>query len=404
MKSLQLERAVSTLPADSGGEVDVEATGSAAPAVTAVSALRAPAEAGAGLAAQQCAEPARQWWFVGAGSSTERDGTIVLYAPKGVDAVVDLVLRGPDGVLDAVGTDDLRIAAGDTEVVRLSRVVAGTENVAIEVTASQGRVVAAVADTLGGGIEPQGTEWVPASGQPATSVLVPAIGGEGGGDGSYVLVVANSENASVVARPTLMTSSGRTVVPDAESLQVPAGGVATVELPGNIRPGTTVEVRADGAVTAAVRTDTGADVALPAGALPLAGPTVVPLAVGAVAPDRELVVAAQLVDPEAQMALTRRIRVAGFDESGAELGSGGLRLDAGTSAVVDLGDELGLSSTELDNLAYAVLDPGPGAESVPVFAAVELSGPGGWSVLPLRSPLTTVTVPALVPRVVPPTG
>ena len=390
---------VTTLPPENRGEVDVAATGSAAPSVTAVSALRAPPTAGAGLAIQQCAEPARRWWFVGAGSGTVRDGAILLRAPAGVDAVVDVLLRGPDGVLDAVGTDDLRVGAGETVAVRLSRVVAGTDDVAVEVIASQGRVVAALADTGGGGVEPQGTEWLPASAEPATTVLVPGV------EGPAVLVVANVTDASVVARPTLMTSSGRAVAADAESVQVSAGGVATVELPGSVRPGTTVEVRADGAVAVAVRTQTRADVALPTGAADLAGPTVVPLDVGAAARDPALVVAAELVDPDEQEVRSRTVKVAGFNESGKPVGSGRLRVDAGTSVAVDLGDVLGLAPADLAELAYAVLDPAErSAAAVPVVASLELTGPGGSSVLPLRSPVTTVTVPALVPRVVPPTG
>ena len=390
---------VTTLPASNRAAVDVSATGSAALTVTGVSALRAPPTAGAGLVTQQCAEPARRWWFVGAGSGTVRDGTILLQAPAGVDAVVDLLLRGPDGVLNAVGTDDVRVAAGETVAVRLSRVVAGTEDVAVEVTASQGRVVAAVADTWGGGVEPQGTEWLPASSEPATTVLVP------GAEGPAVLVVANATDASVVARPTLMTSRGRAVVAEAESVQLSAGGLATVELPGSVRPGATVEVRADGAVTATVRTQTGADVALRAAAADLAGPTIVPLDVGAAARDASLVVAAELVDPDEQEARSRAVEVAGFDESGARVGSGRLRVDAGTSVAVDLGDVLGLAPADLGELAYAVLDPAESsAADVPVVASLELTGPGGSSVLPLRSPVTSVTVPALVPRVVPPAG
>jgi len=390
---------VTTLPASNRAAVDVAATGLAALTMTGVSALRAPPAAGAGLATQQCAEPARRWWFVGAGSGTVRDGTILLRAPAGVDAVVDVLLRGPDGVLNAVGTDDLRVGAGETVAVRLSRVVAGTEDVAVEVIASQGRVVAALADTWGGGVEPQGTEWLPASAEPAATVLVPGV------EGPAVLLVANATDASVVARPTLMTSSGRAVVPGAESVQVNAGGVGTIELPGSVRPGSTVEVRADGAVTAAVRTQTGADVALRTGAADLAGPTVVPLDVGAAARDGALVVAAELVDPNEQEARSRAVEVAGFDESGARVGSGRLRVDAGTSVAVDLGDVLGLAPADLGELAYAVLDPAKAdAVAVPVVASLELTGPGGSSVLPLRSPVTTVTVPALVPRVVPPTG
>ena len=380
--------------------VQLAAAGAAAPTVSAVEASLALDGSGGGLAVQRCAEPARRWWFVGAGSTPSRDGTLLLSAPAGTDAVVDVVLRGPEGVLPAVRTEDLRVDAGDVVALTLSDVVAGTDDVAVEVEASQGRVVAALADTWGGGLRPQGTDWLPAAAAPARTVLVPGIVSTGT---APLLVVANPQEQSVVARPALVTGNGRASVPGAESVQVPAGGVATVPLPKPVDPGTSVEVRADGPVTAAVRLDDGSDVGLPAGAPPLAGVAAVPLGLGAVPAAPTLTLAAVLVDPDTRAVRSRSVRLGGFSEDGQQLGAGRVEVPAGTSLELDPGRALDLPRGRLRDLAYLLVEPGAaGAAAVPLVGAVTLRGPAGLAVLPLQALVTEVTIPALVPRVVPP--
>ncbi len=380
--------------------VQLTAAGAAAPTVSAVEASLALDGSGGGLAVQRCAEPARRWHFVGAGSTPSRDGTLLLSAPAGTDAVVDVVLRGPEGVLPAVRTEDVRVGDGDVVALTLSDVVAGTDDVAVEVEASQGRVVAALADTWAGGLSAQGTDWLPAAAAPARTVLVPGVVDT---RTAPLLVVANPGQQSVVARPALVAGSGRVSVPGAESVQVPAGGVATVPLPKRVEPGTSVEVRADGPVTAAVRLDDGADVALPPGAAPLTGAAVVPLGLGAVTATPTLTLAAVLVDPDTRAVRSRTVRLAGYSEDGQRLAAGRVELPAGTSVQVDLLRTLDLPRSRLRNLAYLLIEPSAaGVATVPLVGAVTLRGPAGLAVLPLQSLVTDVTIPALVPQVVPP--
>lgn len=392
-----------TLSAQRGGrprDVVITADGPAAAGLDAFSADVAEPGGGNGLAVQHCAEPARGWWFVGAASTSTRSGAIVLHAPAEDEAVVDIVLRGPDGLLDAVGSQDIRVDAGSTVTLPLTDLVAGADDVAVEVRTSQGRVAAAVAET-----GPAGTEWLPAARTPAQTLLVPGIGGASGARGEAVLLVANPRERSVVARPTLVTETGRTTLSGVESVQVPGAGVAAVDLPPDLAAGSTIELRADAPLTASVRSVTGSDVATAAGAMALDGPAVVPVDLGAdaaVSPATALTVSALLVDPEAQTVRSRAVVFRGADADGATLGTGSLELDAGTSRAVDLDEVLGLSDGAAADLDYVVVRPSArGAETAPVVGSLSVTSSRGLSVLPLRSLVTTLTGPVLVPQVVP---
>lgn len=384
-------------------DATIAAQGPAAGGLDAFSAVAPDRSAGGGLAVQHCAEPTRRWWFVGAASTSSRSGTLLLRAPDDAEAVADVVLHGSDGVLDTVGTQDVPVAAGSTVSLGLADLAAGVGQVAVEVEASRGTVVAAVVDGRADAADPTGAEWLPAAAAPTETVLLPGVGGPG----RSRLLIANPQERTAVARPALVTENGRAVLPELASVQVPAGGVSAVELPADVTPGSTVELRADAPISAAVRVvdASGSDFAAAVGASPLEGPAVLPVDLGAAAdvdPASTLTVSALLTDPESQTVRTRVVALRGFDAGGATLGSGTLEIDAGTSRTVDLVELLGLSQSEAGDLTHVVARPRPGgAATVPVVAAFSATSRAGASVLPLASLRTTVTAPALVPRVAP---
>jgi len=388
--------ATATLPGSRSGSVDLEARGGAAPGLVAYGAVRAPDDLGGGLAVQQCAEPARRWWFVGAGSTAARGGAVVLHAPDDAGAVVDVVVRGEQGVLASAGGEDVRVGAGATEVLPLDELAAGASDVAVDVDASQGQVVAAVADTWGEGLEPEGTDWVPASTEPARAVVVPGVVDTGS---TPVLVVANGGSRTVVARPSLLSEAGRVAPPDADSVRVPAGGVATVRLPRELDETGAVEVRADGPVTASVRIGADDDVAHPSGAAPLDEAAVLPVDLGApVDTDVGLRLGVLLVDPDSQRVRTRGVRLTGFDADGAEVAAGSVRLGAGTALDVDLAEVLGVPARDLGDLAYVLVDAtARDAVGAPLVGAAVVEAESGIAVQPLRPLVPEVSVPALVP-------
>ncbi len=386
--------------------VDVSASGPGAAGLDLFDAVVADRSAGGGLAVQHCAEPSRRWWFVGAGSTSARSGTIVLRAPDDAEAVVDVVLRGPEGVLDTVGTQDIRVEAGGAVTLPLADLVAGTDDVAVDIEASSGQVVAGVTEALRDGSSPAGTQWLPATVEPARTLLVPGAGGAGDDRRAPArLLLATQQDRSVVTRPVLLTSTGRVIVPGLESVRVPAGAVAAVDLPRDFGAGATIELRASAPVTAAVRQTTGSDVATASAAPPLQGPAVLPVDLGAdvdVDLAGALTLSALLVDPDSQVVRTRSLRLRGFGDDGTVVGTGAVDLDAGTSRSVALARVLGLRGPDRADLAYVLVRPQPeGGDTVPVVASLSLTSADGAAVLPVTALASTVTVPALVPTVVP---
>ncbi|MBA2508223.1 MAG: hypothetical protein H0V32_05895 [Nocardioidaceae bacterium] len=400
------------------GDSTIAASGSTAVDLTAFSAVTPDRAVGAGLAVQRCAEPARRWWFVGAASTASRSGTLLLRAPDDTDAVTDVTLRGPDGVLDTVGTDDVRVAAGTTVRLPLTDLVAGAKQVAIEVDTSRGTVMAALAETRADSSDPTGTEWLPPTAAPAETVLVPGVGGSGGASagGKEVLVLANAAERTVAVRPVLVTDAGRAVLPDLSAVQVPGGGTAAVPLPPNIGPGSTIELRAQAPISAAVRVVADNDIAIVVGAAALSESAVLPVDLGArveVDPATTLTLSALLVDPESQDVRSRTVEVRALDAAGDVVATGEVEINAGTSLAVDLAGVLRLSRSQTKAVSHVVVrarragttgdisGDTSGAPVVASFAARAAKEANGIATMPLSSLNRTITVTPLIPRVSP---
>ena len=377
----------------------VEATGALGTGAAAYTAQELPPAVGGGLAVQRCAAPARQWWFVGAGSSAERGSTLVLSNVDGTDAVVDVELRTENGVADTVGTDGVRVRAGETLTMPLAELVAGEEEVAIDVAATQGRVVAGVADDWSGGVESLGSAWLPPGGEPSTSVLLPGLVDAGP---RSRLVVANPSDATTPVRISVVDESGTFEPTGGESrLTLPADGLAAVPLPGDLGDQAAVLVEADTPVQATVRVATGSDVDYAVAAPALDDASVVPVDLGdsTSAADVHLQLSAVL-ESGADEAATRTATVTGYDETGSETGSGEVEVLAGTALEVDPDKDLDLTKPQLADTAYLVVEPGRG--NTPLVGSAGLHAPDGRvAVLPLTSGLVRVQTPVLVPSVVP---
>lgn len=392
------------------GDNTIAASGSAAVDLSAFSAVTPERAVGAGLAVQRCAEPARRWWFVGAASTASRSDTLLLRAPDDTEAVADVTLRGPDGVLDTVGTDDVRVAAGTTLRLPLTDLASGVKQVAIEVDTSRGTVMAALAETRADSSDPTGTDWLPPTAAPAETVLVPGVGGFGGGSGGgkEVLVLANAAERTVAVRPVLVTDAGRAVLPDLSAVQVPGDGTAAVPLPPDIAPGSTIELRAEAPISAAVRVVADNDIAVVVGAAELSEPAVLPVDLGArveVDPATTLTLSALLVDPESQDVRSRTVEMWALDAAGDAVATGEVEINAGTSLAVDLTDALRLSRSQIEALSHVVVRAkGADASGAPVvasFVARAANQANGIATMPLTSLNSTITVTPLIPRVSP---
>jgi len=387
-------------------------TGSGMAAPAAFTAQRLPEGDGGGLAVRQCDGPARQWWFVGAGSSTLRESTLVLTNVDASDAVVDVVLGGTGGPLDAVGADGVRVGAGETVRLPLGGLVAGEEEVSAAVVASQGRVVAAVADEWSGGLVPLGSEWIPATAAPATRVLLAGVAVDGP---RSLLVVANASQVATPVNLSVVDDRGTFVPTEGDTeLDVPAGGVASVRLPADVRgtgPGSSaLVVEAEQPITASVRSRTGtatgtsADIAYGVAGPELAEPAVVPVDLGRSLAGARLALqlAAGLPGQAGPVPAARRVTVTGHAADGAVTGTDTVDITPGTAQLVDLA-ELDLTGAAPQSTRYLVLRPDAGSDRAPapLVGTVVLRAAGSVAALPLDAGLTRVPVPALAPAVVP---
>lgn len=201
-------------------------TGSLAPGLVADQWGRDPRGRGRGLASTACAPASSQSWFVGGGAIAGRQTRIVLVNPDETAAAVDLVIHGPEGVIDAPGGRGLVVAPLDRLVVRLDTLVPGVRATAVHVIARTGRIGAAVDDDQMTGLDSVGSDWIPVAAPPSTSVYVPGVLP---GAGARVLsIVAPDADATVSI--TVITADGTFAPAERATVRVSAQAVATLDL------------------------------------------------------------------------------------------------------------------------------------------------------------------------------
>lgn len=249
--------------------VAVTATGEQALGRATFQADRAPGDRQ--LAVQDCAQPRSEWWFTGAGAGLDHSSELLLVNTDPGPAVVDVVALGPEGVVDSVGTRGITVAPGEVERVDLLDVAPQAEEIAVQVRASRGRVVAALSDTLssGAGVA-AGREWIPAQGGPTREVRLTPLPLRAD---RRTLVVANPSGREALVEVELAGESGTFVPTGLEPLRVPPGAVVTADLaPAVGRDASAVLLHSPVPVTATVRSVSGVDHTYAAAVRPLRRP------------------------------------------------------------------------------------------------------------------------------------
>ena len=246
-----------------GGQAQVEAFGTRLPAIRAfgVGSLapglvadqwgRDPGGQGRGMASTACAPAASEFWFVGGGAISGRQTRIVLVNPDETAAIVDVLIHGPNGVIDAPAGRGLVIKGQDRLVERLDVLAPGVTATAVQVLVRTGRVGASVDDEQRVGLATVGTDWIPQAAAPATKVYVPGIIN---GAGARVLsVVAPGDNDAIV-NIRLITAEGTFTPTDRARLEVSAGSVVTIDM-SLVLDGqpATLELTSDEPIVAGVR-------------------------------------------------------------------------------------------------------------------------------------------------------
>lgn len=230
------------------------ANGGLAPGWTVQQTTEVTAGSGRGLQGLSCSPADTEFWFPGASTAADRTDYVHLTNPDDSAAVVDIELHGKEGALEASTGEDITVPPRSSEAILLSTLIGSQEtNLTVHVVVRSGRVAAAVQaldDKIGG-------DWITASADPATSLVVPGIPK----DATQVRLVAHAPgDADAELKVRLATPTGLISPADHETLLVKAGMTAAVDL-GDItrgEAGSLVLTSADGApVVAAARVTRG---------------------------------------------------------------------------------------------------------------------------------------------------
>lgn len=258
------------------------ATGSLAPGFSVTQTERTVDGQGRGLASTQCQPTGTDFWFVGPASGVGQRAVLVLTNPEDSAATVDVTIHGPDGLVDAPGARGIQVEPRTSSEVRLDQVAPGEEVLALHVQVRVGRLSAAVTETDVEGFDPLGTDWFPAALPPATSQVVPGVPAvKQERKGSVRLDLVAPTEAAVVTL-SIVTPEGSFTPKGGDVVQVPAGGVASVNLTDALQGDpASIVISSDAPVTAGARVtladpDIFGDVLYLAAAEPLSAPAVVP--------------------------------------------------------------------------------------------------------------------------------
>ncbi|RCG27927.1 hypothetical protein DQ384_25775 [Sphaerisporangium album] len=244
----------------------ISGTGAMAAGLEAAQTSRVTDGAARGLASVRCAEPGASAWFVGPGSASA-DVVLYLTNADAAQAVITILVYAGEGPVVGDSGNGLVLKPGEHRAIRMRDLAPSPLVMAVEVRTISGRVAASARAGLGAG---KGVDWLPAAAAPATSVVVPGIPGGGGLRELYV--TAPGERDTVV-RVKALTADGFYAMKNRETLDVPAGSTASLDLSTGIggQPAAIV-LSADVPIVAGVMaTGTGSkqDVAFTAGAPPI---------------------------------------------------------------------------------------------------------------------------------------
>ncbi|MET9321837.1 DUF5719 family protein [Streptomyces sp. NPDC003038] len=364
------------------------ADGSLAPGWTAQQTTKVSVGRARGVLGVGCTAPGTDFWFPGVSTAKGREDYVHLTNPDDTAAVVDVKLFGPDGVVKAdQGTsENIRVDPRSTKAVLLSSLAPGAQlaDASAHVTTRAGRVGASVQVAEEG----VGTDWLPASTDPAGSLVLPGIPA----DATSVRLVVFAPGADDADLKLRLAGPGGAISPAGnERLHVKAGMTAGVDLKDVTRgeAGSLLLTPADekkaAPVVAAVRVVRGSGAKQELGFVPATGP------VGA----RATVVGNRVEENATVLSLTApggsdaKVKVtASPGTEGGEAASQEVTVKAGTTQTVALAPAGGKGPYAL---TVETLSGGP------VHAARTLSLPhegiAMFTIQPLSDDRSTVSVP-----------
>jgi hypothetical protein len=209
---------------------------------------------GRGLTSTACLSAGSSWWFMGGGAVLGQLTRMVLVNPESSPALVDVTVYGVDGPVDLPSTRGIALPSRSQSILRLDRLIPGVAAGALHVSASTGRVAVAVNDSVSDGLIAQGTDWVQASAEPATRLLIPGISDGAGSRSLRLIAPAGSATAAV----RVYTARGAFSPVGFDAIDLPAGRLVAVDLTEVLKgEAATVEITADAPIVGGVRQSYG---------------------------------------------------------------------------------------------------------------------------------------------------
>jgi hypothetical protein len=369
------------------------ASGSLAPGFSVTQTERTVDGHGRGLASTQCQPTGTDFWFVGPASGVGQRAVLVLTNPENATATVDVTVHGRGGLVDAPGARGIQVKPRARTEVRLDEVAPGENVVALHVQVRVGRLSAAITETDVKGFDPLGTDWFPAAQQPTTALVVPGVPPVKKGRDSDVHLDVVAPGEAAVVTLSMITPEGSFTPAGVGAVEVPAGGVTSVDLTDALRgEAASIVLSSDVPVTAGARVklrdpDIFGDVLYLAAASPLTAPAVVPDNHTTEDLQTRMIFSA----PEGPAGVT----VTAFG-GGREWRVGRLDLDAATTGVLTV-QPPEIKGKPIHSYGL-VVTPRGSSESAPLFGVRMLDEEGPRGPLVTSFPLTTARLLARVPE------
>ncbi|MGY0486171.1 DUF5719 family protein [Streptomyces sp. WG-D5] len=200
------------------------ADGALAPGWTVQQTTSVDAGSGRGLLGVNCTEPDTDFYFPGASTEKGRSDYIHLTNPDDEAAVVDVQMYGPKGAVKSEVGEGITVGPHTSVPVLLSTLTDKEyPNLTLHVTARSGRVGAAVSDVD----DKVGGDWLPASADPAGSLVLPGIP-EDATNVRLVALAPGQDDADLKVQ--LATSSGKIAPAGHDTLHLKSGMTTSVDL------------------------------------------------------------------------------------------------------------------------------------------------------------------------------
>jgi Family of unknown function (DUF5719) len=205
-----------------------------------------------GLVTTRCEGPGTDFWFVGPGESSAADVQLYLMNVDSQPADADVQALTDSGPSLAGADTGITVPAHGMVVQSLDKLLHSSRVVALHVSASSGRIIAAVWETKSRG---KAGAWLPVASAPSKHFLLPGLPGSAGTRELYV-AVPGVDNAQV--KLTAVTGKGSYQPTGGGGLQLAGGSSAGIALPSLAGIPAAIEISSNVPVAAAMLVPGGA--------------------------------------------------------------------------------------------------------------------------------------------------